>query len=94
MSDYQNDVSSLNAYEHCPTMPIRSPLNNQPLNCNIPFDVEKQYDNYLFPLKNMVVPKVANGVEHFHHESCAAFLLRLIFFVAIMFMIIYLLCKE
>jgi hypothetical protein len=93
MSDYQNDVNPLNAYAHCPTMPIHTPLNNQPLNCNIPYDFEKQNDNYIFPSRGMI-PRITNGVEHFQKETCSAFLIKLIFFVAIMFMIIYLLCKE
>ncbi len=93
MSDYHNDVSSMNAYEHCPHMPIRSPLNNKPLNCNIPFDVEKQYDNYLFPTKALPT-QVVKSVEHFHGTSCGAFLFKLAFFVAIMWTLIFLLCKE
>ncbi len=93
MSDYHNDVSSLNTYAHCPTFPVHTPLNNQPLNCNIPFDVEKQYDNYLFPTRVMQ-PQVIKSVEHFQGRSCGAFLFKLALFVAIMWIVIHLLCKE
>lgn len=85
----QNEGNSFNAYAHCPTMPIHTPIEG-PLNCNIDYDVEKQYDNFVFPA-TMVYGK---RMEHFNTPSCFDFLVKLVIFVAIMWFIIYLLLKK
>jgi hypothetical protein len=84
------DESSVNQYAHCPTMPIHTPIEG-PLNCNIDFDVDKVYDNYVFPVL------VANNkqIEHFDRNTkCTDFLIKLIIFVTIMWFIIYILLQK
>ena len=84
------DESSVNQYAHCPTMPIHTPING-PLKCNIDFDVDKVYDNYVVP----VVVTKNRQVEHFNRGSqCSDFLIKLIIFVTIMWFIIYVLLQK
>ena len=86
----QYDKSSVNQYAHCPTMPIHTPITG-PLNCNIEFDVDKVYDNYVFP----VVSTNGNQLEHFSNNyGCISFLIRLIIFVMIMWFIIYIILQN
>lgn len=85
----QYEESSLNQYAHCPPMPIHTPITG-PLNCNIAYDVDKVYDNY-------IVPVVVKGkqMEHFGGStSCADFLIKLIIFVTIMWFIIYVILQN
>lgn len=86
----QYDESSVNQYAYCPPMPIHTPITG-PLNCNIEFDVDKVYDNYVFP----IVSSNRKQIEHFTHNSgCVTFLIKLIIFVMIMWFIIYILLQK
>lgn len=83
----------MNQYAHCPQFPIHTPINGKPLNCNIKFDVEKEYDNYVFPATYL--PGVQNQIEHFHNgHTCFEFLFKLAIFVAICWILIHLICKK
>jgi hypothetical protein len=90
----QYEESQLNDYAHCPPMPIHTPLKGEALNCDSPYDVEKTYDNYVFPVTYLPGTH-SQVIEQFHgHHSCFEFLLKLTIFVAIIWLIIYLLLKK
>ena len=78
----------MNQYQHCPTFPTHTPLNNQPLNCNIDYDVDKQYDNYI------VVPTNSKQMTEHFGNSCSGFLIKLVLFVAIIWLIIHFVLKN
>ena len=86
--------SSINKYAHCPQFPIHTPINGKALDCNIKFDVEKEYDNYVY--SNSYVPMVTNQIEHFDfgHKSCFEFLIKLLIFVIIAWVLIHFVCKK
>lgn len=87
--NYVVDTSSLNQYAYCPPQVVHTPLNKKPLNCNYPFNVEKQYDNYLFPNR---IPSVEKCIEKFEGDHPVIYKLAL--FVILLFLIIFLICRE
>lgn len=87
----QYDENSMNMYAHCPTFPVHTPLRGEALNCNIEYDVDKVYDNFVFP----VMVTQGKQMEHFGRRSgCVEFFVKLIIFVAIMWFIIYILLQN
>ncbi len=74
-------ADSLNQYAHCPKLP-GDKLVQRPLNCNIDYNVDKEYDNY-----------VMKGGEHRMVEKFGGgwldFLVKIIIFFALIYLILY-----
>lgn len=74
-----------NSYMYCPQMPGQKVIDDDPINCNINYDYDKVYDNYVFPS----MPHHHRRIEKFG-GNCMMNVLKLVIFIIIISILIYL----